>query len=83
MHAPCFQVPVVGTTGAGDCTIAGFLAGLTKGLALEDATTAAVAVGAFNVESADATSGIPAWSAVEARMHSGAARRATTLGISD
>ena len=83
IHAPCFQVPVVGTTGAGDCTIAGFLAGLVKGLALEDAATAAVAVGAFNVESADATSGIPAWSAVDARMRGGAARRETSLGLAD
>ena len=60
-----------------------FLAGLVKGLALEDAATAAVAVGAFNVESADATSGIPAWSAVDARMRGGAARRETSLGLAD
>jgi sugar/nucleoside kinase (ribokinase family) len=56
--APCFKAKVVGTTGAGDCTIAGFLAGLLKGLRIEGVMTGAVAVGAFNVESSDATSGI-------------------------
>jgi sugar/nucleoside kinase (ribokinase family) len=65
---PCFEVDVVGTTGSGDCTIAGFLGGLLKGLGPEETMTAAVAVGACNVESADATSGIPHWSVVEERL---------------
>ena len=73
--APCFQADVVGTTGSGDCTIAGFLAGLLKGLPPEDVMTAAVAVGACNVERADATSGIPHWSSVEERIRSGWSRR--------
>lgn len=73
--APCFDVPVVGTTGAGDCTIAGFLAALIHGLPLDETVTTAVAVGAFNVESADATSGIPDWPAVAARVQSGRPRR--------
>lgn len=79
LHVPCFHVPVAGTTGAGDCTIAGFLAGLTKGLTFAETVNAAVAVGAFNVESADATSGIPDWPAVAARMRGDAARRPVTL----
>ena len=29
--APCFDVEVVGTTGAGDCTIAGFLMAMLQG----------------------------------------------------
>jgi sugar/nucleoside kinase (ribokinase family) len=66
--APCFKVKVVGTTGSGDCTIAGFLAGLLKGLGPEEVITRAVAVGAFNVEAADATSGIRHWREVERRM---------------
>lgn len=73
--APCFQVDVVGTTGSGDCTIAGFLGGLLKGLPPEGAMTAAVAVGACNVEMPDATSGIPHWSAVQERIRSGWGRR--------
>jgi len=66
--APCFDVEVVGATGSGDCTIAGFLAGLVQGLSPEQCLRSAVAVGACNVQSADATSGIPAWSEVQVRM---------------
>jgi hypothetical protein len=66
--APCFLVNVSGTTGAGDCTIAGFLAGLAAGLGPEDAMTSAVAVGACSVENADATSGVPTWEQLRARM---------------
>ncbi len=65
--APCFDVPVVGTTGSGDCTIAGFLVGLLRGLSPEAALQGAVAVGACNVQSPDATSGIPSWSEVQSR----------------
>ncbi len=68
---PCFQANVVGTTGAGDATIAGFLAGLLHGLSARDSLTAAVAVGACSVEAADATGGVPAWSAVQARLAAG------------
>ncbi|WP_246067547.1 carbohydrate kinase family protein [Paenibacillus koleovorans] len=69
--APCYAVVVTGTTGAGDCTIAGFLAGLLQGLPLERIALGAVAVGACNVERPDATSGIPSWDAVERRMAAG------------
>jgi len=66
--APCFSVPVVGTTGSGDCTIAGFLAGMLHGLSPEETLRGAVGVGACNVQSADATSGIPSWDDVQQRM---------------
>lgn len=66
---PCFKANVVGTTGAGDCTIAGFLAGLLKDQPIEDIMTSAVAVGAFSVESADATSGVPDWNTVQVRVN--------------
>ncbi|RPI26307.1 MAG: carbohydrate kinase family protein [Acidobacteria bacterium] len=69
--APCFLVKVAGTTGAGDCTIAGFLAALLKNMGAEEAMTRAVAVGACNVEQADATSGIPPWATVEERIRQG------------
>ena len=71
MLAPCFRVDVVGTTGAGDATVAGFLAALWREMPPAEAMTHAVAVGACNVEVADATSGIPSWEAVEQRMKSG------------
>ena len=66
--APCFDVEVAGTTGAGDCTIAGFLAGLLHGLSPEETLRCAVGVGACNVQSPDATSGIPSWSEVQERL---------------
>jgi len=78
---PCFRTNVVGTTGAGDCTIAGFLAGLMKGLTIEGVMTSAVAVGAFNVESPDATSGVPDWDTVQARVNAGWERLPLTLSL--
>ena len=71
LWAPCFRVQVVGTTGSGDSTIAGFITGLLRGLSPEAALTAAVAVGACNVEAADALSGVPAWETVQARIAAG------------
>ena len=71
LRVPCFRVDVRGTTGAGDCTIAGFLAGLLGGLAFEDVLTGAVGVGACCVERPDAVSGVPAWEAVQARIAAG------------
>lgn len=69
--APAFQADLVGTTGAGDCTVAGFLAAVLRGLAPEVALTAAVAAGSSNVEAADALSGVPSWEALWARIDGG------------
>ncbi len=69
--APAFQANLVGTTGAGDCTAAGFLAGMLRGLAPEVTLTAAVATGSSNVEAADALSGVPSWEALWARVEKG------------
>ncbi len=66
--APCFEVPVVGTTGSGDCTIAGFLTGLLHAWPPKQTLRFAAAVGACNVQKADATSGIPAMDEVLNRM---------------
>lgn len=74
-HAPCFEVEVAGTTGSGDCTIAGFLAALCKGMLPDDAARMAVAVGAASVEKPDATSGVPSWDNLVARMAAGWKRR--------
>jgi len=79
--APCFKVQIAGTTGAGDCTIAGFLAGLLKGLDIEDVMAGAVAVGACSVESPDATGGVPDWDTVQRRVKSGWARHDITLPL--
>jgi sugar/nucleoside kinase (ribokinase family) len=71
----CFAVDLVGAAGAGDSTIAGFLCGLLRDLALVEATTAAVAVGACNVEAADTLSGVRSWDETMRRVASGWPRR--------
>ncbi len=74
--APVFQVEeVVGTTGAGDATIAGFLAALLRHLPPAEAATMAAAVGACNVEAADAVTGIRSWEATRDRVQAGWPRR--------
>ncbi len=71
LYAPCFRVNVAGTTGAGDCTIAGFLAALLRGMSPERAMITALAAGACNVEQADATSGIIPWDRLQSRIAAG------------
>lgn len=68
LWVPCYETVVKGTTGAGDCTIAGFLTGMLKGLLPESIVHHAVAVGAFCVEAVDATSGVVSWEHVERRV---------------
>ena len=80
---PCFQVEAAGTTGSGDCTVAGFLAALLHHHTPADAATRAVAVGAFNVENPDATSGIVAWEDVQSRIQSGWPRRTGLINLRD
>ncbi len=55
---PCVPVNVVGTTGSGDATIAGLLAGLLGGLPIQDSLRLACATGARCCEQADAVSGV-------------------------
>ncbi len=74
-----FEVDAIGTTGAGDATVAGFLLALLRGMAPEETITAACAVGAFSVEAADATSSIQDWECVRARLARGWRRRDTPL----
>ncbi len=71
LWSPVFNVNVRGTTGAGDATIAGFVAALLRQLEPEDVLTIATAVGACCVEEADATSGIRTWEETLARIHAG------------
>jgi sugar/nucleoside kinase (ribokinase family) len=77
--SPCFAVNVAGTTGAGDCAIAGFLGALLRGQSPAGAMTAAVAVGACCVERPDATSGVPSWPSVCRRVEGGWVRRPLRL----
>ncbi|MBW1902755.1 MAG: carbohydrate kinase family protein, partial [Deltaproteobacteria bacterium] len=69
--APCFNTNVVGTTGSGDCTIAGVIAGVLSGSNPVTAITTAVGVGACSTETSDATSGVPSLKTVLNRIKSG------------
>ncbi len=71
LYSPVFSVRVAGTTGAGDATIAGFLASITHGLSAERALTMAVAVGGCCVEAPDATSGVRGWEETVTRVQGG------------
>jgi sugar/nucleoside kinase (ribokinase family) len=78
--APIFKVEhLVGTTGSGDATIAGFLAALLAGCSPEDTLTFACAVGACNVEAADALSGLKSWDQTWARVKGGWVRVPLTI----
>lgn len=79
--APCFAVDVAGTTGSGDCTVAGFLAGVLLGLDPEQTVTAAVAAGACNCERPDATSGVPDWATLTGRTDAGWPRRNVDIDL--
>ncbi len=75
LWSPCFKVEVTGTTGAGDATIAGFLAALLKDCRPEECVTMACAVGACNVEAADALGGLMDWDKTRSRIDAGWPRR--------
>ncbi|WP_406677393.1 carbohydrate kinase family protein [Moorella sp. ACPs] len=58
---PSFKVEAVDATGAGDAFVAGFLAGLVRGLDLKETARLANAVGALAVTAVGASSGIRGW----------------------
>lgn len=68
---PAFKVDVAGTTGAGDAAYAGFLSALLRGFDIEMCAEMGCAVGACNVEAADATSGVRNWDDTRARLGAG------------
>jgi sugar/nucleoside kinase (ribokinase family) len=82
--APCFAArTVAGTTGSGDCTIAGLLAALLRGEDPVDAATSATAVGACSVESVDPTSSVPPWPDIAARLAAGWPRLPLDIDLGD
>lgn len=70
-YAPCFAANVVGTNGAGDATIAGFLAALTNGCLPRECCRFATAVGACSVEALDSYSGVRTWEETMTRLEDG------------
>ena len=69
---PVYEIPKFGgTTGAGDATIAGFLAAFLRGQTIESAGCFANAVGACNVQTPDALSGIKSWDETQRLLAAG------------
>jgi sugar/nucleoside kinase (ribokinase family) len=60
-NAPAFRVPVIDTTGAGDCFSGAFLAALERGLDWPAAARLANAAGALSVSALGATTGLLGW----------------------
>lgn len=79
LWAPAFAVQTIGTTGAGDCAIGGFLAAVLRGMGPQEALLLAAAVGACNVEAADATSGVRSWRETLSRIDAGWPQRALSI----
>jgi sugar/nucleoside kinase (ribokinase family) len=77
--SPAYQAEVVGAVGAGDSAYAGLLAALLRGMQPLDAVRWACAVGACNVEAADATSGVRSWQETQARIDAGWPTRSERL----
>lgn len=61
---PGLRVPVVDSTGAGDCFCGGFIAARMRGLPAIDAARVANAYGAQSVSAAGATGGLLGWDSV-------------------
>lgn len=75
LWSAAFEVEAIGTTGAGDATVAGFVHSLLRGDPPEDAITAAVAAGAMSVEAPDAVAGIKSWTEAQQRISAGWKRK--------
>jgi len=80
LYSSVFETNVVGTAGAGDATIAGFLFGLLMGMSPSPTVTGACAVGGSSTEAADGTSSVPSWPEIERRLQRGWRRKAATPG---
>lgn len=81
LYSSVFETNVVGTAGAGDTTISGFLFGLLMGMSPSATVTWACAVGGSSTEAADGTSGVPSWPEIERRLQDGWRRKAATPGL--
>jgi len=68
LHQPVFPVEIVGTTGSGDATIAGFIYGMAHGYSIAESLRIGCAVGASSCEAADSLSGILDWATIRDRF---------------
>ena len=69
-----FTVKKAGTTGAGDCAIAGFLSAYVNGCSAAEAVRMASAAGSASVEALEAVGAVPHHEALQQRIRSGWAR---------
>jgi len=69
-HIPAFKTNVIDTSGAGDSWIAGFLAGVTKGMDLEQCARLGSAMGALCCQAIGTTAGLRSWDETVAFMNS-------------
>jgi sugar/nucleoside kinase (ribokinase family) len=76
VHVPAFEVPVVDSTGAGDCFVGGFLAALHRCASYEQAARLANAVGALSVQKLGAITGLRSYPETTAWMESARVRTA-------
>ena len=71
LFVPCFRAKFVNASGAGDCTIAGFITSIAAGSGPEQALKLAAAAGAASVEAPDASSGVPSMEELQKRVGAG------------
>ncbi len=69
-HEPAYDVPVVDTTGAGDCFNGGFLCALARGGGLREAARLANAAGALSIRKPGAVAGLGSYEETLAAMSS-------------
>lgn len=62
-----FPVKVIGTTGAGDASIAGMLCGVVHGFSAEEAVKFASRVASYSISAMDSLSGIPTYEQIMAK----------------
>ena len=74
LRCPAFSVPVVDTTGAGDCFVGGFLAARQRGLDWEHAARFANAVAALSIQHLGGTEGLRSWDETERFQRAAATR---------
>jgi sugar/nucleoside kinase (ribokinase family) len=79
LWAPAYEVPVAGTTGAGDAAIAGFLSSVLRGEGPETALKMANAVGAACVEAGAVLEGVGEWDDLMERTSAGWATQPLAL----
>jgi sugar/nucleoside kinase (ribokinase family) len=65
---PAYAVPVLDTTGAGDCFVGAFLAALARGRSHHDAARFANAVAALSIQQLGAVEGLLSWEETERWM---------------